>query len=181
VPVSLLGEEMRTPAAYAEIKCGDTAIYSGDPSQASTWPGSDFTQKSRPEESRDQRVASLVAVGALVKPTQQQWASLAGTSTAGITKALNGDRVKRMPTPALTELGALLQDVAETALAIQWRSAEVERAALAELDRLFGMYIQQHGTTIGTWRDRGGTAALLERAVRAFDRLITTILANNNL
>jgi hypothetical protein len=137
--------------------------------------------KSLDRKSRDQRVAGLVSAGALVKPTQQQWAALAGTSTAGIAKALNGSRRKRTPAPALTDLGNLLDDVAETALRVQWRNAEDERAALEELDRLFGLYLQKHGSTIGAWRDRTGTAPLLERAVRAFDRLLTTVLANNNI
>jgi hypothetical protein len=139
------------------------------------------TLKNLPRESRDRRVARLYATGASVQPTQQQWALLAGTSTTRITRALNGYRRKRAPSAALTDLGALLQDVAEIALNIQWRSAEVERAALEELDRLFGQYFNKHGDTIGAWRDRGGTAAVLERAMRAFDRLLTTVLANNNI
>jgi diphthamide synthase (EF-2-diphthine--ammonia ligase) len=138
------------------------------------------TLKNLPRESRDRRVAGFVAAGAVVKPTLEQWAALAGTSTARVTKALNGQRPKRAPAAALTDLEVLLQDVAETALNIQWRSAEVERAALEELDRLFGQYLMQHENALEAWRDRGGTAAVLERAMHAFDRLLTTVLANNN-
>ena len=139
--------------------------------------------KSLDPESRNKRVARLHASGAWLKPTQQQWALLAGTSTTGINKALNGSRRKRTPSPALTDLGNFLEDVHNTALRIQWRSPEVERAELEDLDRLFGQFLAKHESMIETWRHhRSGSAAeLLAIALMAFDRLVTTILSNNNI
>jgi hypothetical protein len=81
----------------------------------------------------------------------------------------------------MTDLGILLQDVIDTALLTQWRSADFERSALEDLDRLFGQYLAKHEHALDVWRHRGGTAQTLVKALRAFDRLITTILSNNNL
>jgi hypothetical protein len=132
-------------------------------------------------ESRDRRVAGFVAAKTPVLPTREQWAQLAGTSTTGIAKALNGSRRKRAPSQALIDLKVLLQDVADIATRIQWRSAAVERAGLEEIDRLAGLHWLKHESTIEKWRDRGGTAGLLLQMLTAYDRLITTILSNNNL
>ena len=62
---------------------------------------------------RDQRVAGLVVAGTPVKLTLGQFALLAGTSPARINQTLNGNRPKRAPAPALSDLEVLLLDVAK--------------------------------------------------------------------
>ena len=114
-------------------------------------------------------------------PTPEQLVVLTGVSATGIAKARNGSRRRRVPSPTMTDLEILLQDVAEIARRIQWRSPAVERAGLEDLDRLVGLYWIKHEGTIEKWRDRSGAAGLLAKALTVFDRLLTTILANNNV
>ena len=75
----------------------------------------------------------------------------------------------------------LQQDVTDTGLRIRWQSAEYEKKELEYLDRLIGNYRGKHENAIEKWCDRGGTAGLRAQAVKAFDRLITSILASNNI
>jgi hypothetical protein len=145
-------------------------------------PGRAVTRlKNLARDLRDRSVAGFVAAGTPLVPTREQWALLAGTSTAGINKALNGSHQKRPPTPAMADLVELLHEVADTGFRIQWRSAEVERSALEELDRLIGHFLAKHEHALDAWCYRGGTAKTLVRAVKVFDRLLTTVLSNNNI
>lgn len=176
------GEKEAPTAKHTECIAVPQVVIKVPPAEQELLPGQVLTRLKKLDRDRcNERVAELHASAAPVVPALEQLANWAGTTPAAVRRSLNGSRRKPEPAKAMADLVELLHEVSDTGFRIQWRNAEVERAYLEELDRLFGQYLAKHESALEAWCRRGGTAKTLVRAVKVFDRLLTTILSNNNL
>src|SRR5262249_11767574 len=124
---------------------------------------------------RDAELAALHTSGAAIVPTLGQLATLGGSTSARVAKALNGQKPKR-PRPAqqtLASLGVLLKDAENLVHSPCWWNADYRASELAHLDRRLADWFRAH-PDFEEWRD--AWPAAVATAVNVLWALIATMI-----